>query len=161
MPVSSAILHLFLAFLGAFWGPCLGHARGLFLRFSCVFPVFFRFIAFFLHFSRFSDIFGLVSSYFLLLLICSSLQVLSCTWFWIFWTVLLMFFQVFWDVCLLCCRWQMNVSSVTIVSQTWIHLKYFCLLIFRSLGCPSFLWKLLHCFNPSRKVLRIIISLEL
>ena len=65
MPVSNAILHLFLAFLGAFLGPCLGHARGLFLRFSnfclidsIVFSSIFPSFLIFLHLSMFSEHFS-------------------------------------------------------------------------------------------------------
>ena len=82
MPVSSATLHLFLAFLGAFLGFLLGLARGLFLRFSCVFsgllrwPV--RFSCIFRSFLRF----GTLSSYFLFSVFCSSLRMLNCIWFW-------------------------------------------------------------------------------
>ena len=65
MPVSNAILHLFLAFWGALLGlpfrPCSGHFPAFFLHF---FRFFAGFRTFFPHLSMFSEIFSIVSSYF-------------------------------------------------------------------------------------------------
>ena len=86
---SAPVSGLFGCLFGLLSRACSRPFPAFFQRFSRFLD---RFIAFFLHFSRFSDIFGIVSSYFLLLLFCSSLRMLNCIWFCLFWRVFLIFF---------------------------------------------------------------------